>query len=96
MRTVSSVLLVVLMASLLMVSSSQIICANVPDAISNNGYTRCNCATGFWWDGIQCQVNCSTTLRPGSKGYANSPKTCACESGYSWSTFGCSASNTNC
>lgn len=81
------IIVVVLMSSLLTSSLCQVDCASKPHTSGNDGPYKCVCVSGFWWDGLNCQINCSSVSE--STGEASNLDSCFCVDGYTWMSSGC-------
>jgi hypothetical protein len=78
----------VLLASLLLAARCQLVCSNVPNAVSNSDSRTCNCDSGYLWNWIQCIIDCVNV--PQSNGRAKTRTSCFCLYGYIWANGSCS------
>ena len=84
-----------LLAALLVLGRCQpdhLDCGLLERTTGNDGPHRCFCQEGNWWDGLNCQIDCS--LYTGSNGSASSLVSCFCTEGLQWSSVGCEVVNT--
>lgn len=73
--------------TLAFVVSAQVDCSQHPHAISNISPTQCSCVEGYYWNGLDCAVDCSKVTN--SNGSPQSLTECQCNSGFSWNGTAC-------
>lgn len=74
---------------LISIANSQLLCSNYQNAVGNRDTVSCDCAPTFFWDGMNCQLNCSNKVYPESKGYAKNLTACMCKTLYTWVNSNC-------
>ncbi len=74
-----------IIAVLVIATTAQLDCSQVPKAVNNSGLMSCNCLQRYFWNGLSCQVNYSEVST--STGISLvALEICACQYGYVWNT----------
>lgn len=74
-------------------SQAQLLCTSVSHSTGNLSPISCQCEVNYWWDGLNCQIDCSIVT--GSTGKALSLSTCQCNSGLTWTGTSCANQSTS-